>query len=161
MPQDTLDVVNGRIVYLSVYYNMLVISSLYYNMNTLCAVTSNFCMKTKFVLGLAMVGMALATAHSAKAAFSVDISIGSRFPRSAPVVVAPPPIVYSPTPVDNCAQPFVGYAAPVMVAPPPQVIVTRPGYRYYDHRYAYRHDDWRNHHAVYARDDLYGRHGRW
>src|SRR2546430_8976741 len=99
-------------------------------------------MKTKLVLGLAMVGMALATAHSAKAAFSVDISIGSRFPRSAPVVVAPPPVVYSSAPVDNCPppvvsyQPRVSYPAPVLVAPPLQVIVTRPGYRYYDHRYA-------------------------
>ena len=130
-------------------------------MNTFFGGTSNFCMKTKVVLGLAMAGMALATAHSAKAAFSLDISIGSRFPRSAPVVVAPPPVVYSPAPVDNCAQPVVGYAAPVMVAPPPQVIVTRPGYRYYDHRYAYRHDDWRNHRAVYTRDAVYGRRGRW
>src|SRR5438105_6414557 len=117
-------------------------------MNTLCVVTSNLCMKTKLVLGLAMVGMALATAHSAKAAFSVDISVGSRFPRPAPVVVAPqaPPVVYSSAPVDNCPPavvsypPQVSYPAPVVIAPPPQVMVTRPGYRYYDHRYAYRHD---------------------
>src|SRR5437899_989684 len=98
-------------------------------------------MKTKLVLGLAMVGMALATAHSAKAAFSLDISVGSRFPRPAPVVVAPqaPPVVYSPAPVDNCPPvvsyppqvsypPEVSYPAPVVIASPPQVIVSRPVY---------------------------------
>src|SRR2546430_11625952 len=102
-------------------------------------------MKTKLVLGLAMVGMALATAHSAKAAFSVDISVGSRFPRPAPVVVAPqaPPAVYSPAPVDNCRPPVVScppqvsYPAPFVVTPEPQVIISRPVYRN-DHRYAYR-----------------------
>src|SRR5437660_5706155 len=101
-------------------------------------------MKTKVVLGLAMVGMAQATAHSAKAAFSLDISVGSRFPRSAPVVVAPPapPVVYSPAPVDNCPPPVVsyppeaGYSTPVVIAPPPQVILSRPVYRD-DHRYVY------------------------
>jgi hypothetical protein len=130
-------------------------------------------MKTKFVLGLAMVGMALATAHSAKAAFSVDISVGSRFPRPAPVVIAPqaPPVVYSPAPVDNCppqvvsypppvvsCPPEVSYPAPVVVAPPPQVIVTRPIYRD-DHRYAYRHDEHRHQRVVYRRpqDDHRGR----
>ena len=113
-----------------------------------------------------MASIALATAHSAKAAFSMDISIGSHFPRSAPVVVAPPPVVYSPAPVDNC-QPVVsyppryGYPAPVVVAPPPEVIVTRPGYRDYDHRYAYRHDDWRNHRVIYRRDEGYGGRSRW
>ena len=125
-------------------------------------------MKTKLVLGLAMAGMALATAHSAKAAFLVDISVGSRFSRPAPVVVAPPapPVVYSPIPVDNCPPPVVscppqvGYPAPVVVAPPPGVIVARPVYRY-DHRYAYRHDDWRNRQVIYRRGQDYDRHGRW
>src|SRR5712671_1970213 len=102
-------------------------------------------MKTKLVLGLAMASIALATAHSAKAAFSMDISIGSHFPRSAPVVVAPPPVVYSPAPVDNC-QPVVSYP---------------PRYSDYDHRYAYRHDDWRNHRVIYRRDEGYGGRGRW
>ena len=124
-------------------------------------------MKTKFVLGLAMVGMALATAHSAKAAFSVDISVGSRFPRPAPVVVAPPapPVVYSPAPVDNCQPvvsypPEVSYPAPVVIAPPPQVIISRPVYRD-DHRYAYRYNEHRNQRVVYRRGQDYERRGRW
>ena len=121
-----------------------------------------------------MATMALATAHSAKAAFSVDISVGSRFPRPAPVVVAPPtpPVIYSPAPVDNCppqivsypppvvtCPPEVSYPAPVVVAPPP-VIVTHPVYRD-NHRYAYRHDDHRTQRVVYRGGQKDDRHGRW
>src|SRR3954463_6800309 len=100
-------------------------------------------MKTKILLGLAVAGLGLAVTSPAKAGVSVDISIGSRFPHSRPVVVAPtpPPVVYSPPPVisypapacpppvDNCG-PVVGYQPPVVVAPPP-VVVRQPYGRSY------------------------------
>ena len=118
-------------------------------------------MKNKLVLGLAAIGLTFAAANSAKAGFSLDISIGSRYPSHRPVVVAPPPVIYSPVPVDQCAP-------PVVVAPPPrQVIVTRPydRYDYYrnDRRYDWRRDghrpDYRDERrVVYRREDD---HRRW
>jgi hypothetical protein len=118
-------------------------------------------MKNKLVLSLAAVGLTFAVANSAKAGFSLDVSIGSRYPSHGPVVVAPqPPVVYTPAPVDQCAP-------PVVVAPPPQqVIVTRPVY----HDDYYRNDrryDWRRNHRPDYRDDrqvIYRRaddHRRW
>src|SRR5689334_2238875 len=113
-------------------------------------------MKNKVLLAVAAVGLAFgAEANSAKAGVSFDISIGSHYPRQAPVVVAAPPVytperisyptqvvypntpvdqcappvVYSP-PVDQCATPVVVEPPPVVVAPAPRVIVAPP----YNHR---------------------------
>src|SRR5436190_3876454 len=120
------------------------------------------CMKTKLVLSLAMVGLALAATQSARAAFSLDISIGSRFPhRPPPVVVAqPPPVVYAPTPVDNCSPGVAAYPAPVVVAPAPRVIISQPVYGNYG--YGYRHNDYRyDRRVAWRRGNDGGQHGRW
>jgi len=138
-------------------------------------------MKNKVLLAVAAIGLAAGAANSAKAGVSLDISIGSHYPRQAPVVVAPapvytpserisypvqatvgypsapvdqcaPPVVYSP-PADQCATPVIVESPPVVVAAPPRVIVAPP----YNHGRDWRHE---THRVVYRHDDRHFN-GRW
>jgi hypothetical protein len=101
-------------------------------------------MKTKILLGLAVVGIS-ALATQAKAGVSVGFHFGLPIPPlPVPVIVAPPV---------PCAPPVVFAPAPVVVAPapcPPRVIVAPPVfYRpaiVVPHAYVYRH-----YHGYYSR----------
>jgi len=105
-------------------------------------------MKTPTLLTLSVVALGTLFAASAQAgsSWSVDVSIGSRAWRPAPVVVAPPP----------CPPPRVVYAPPVVCYPPRPVyppVVYAPSCNAWG-----RHDCDRHHHHDWRheRNEHYG-----
>jgi len=82
-------------------------------------------MKTKTLIVIGVIGMAIALAPKARAGWSIGISLGIPVACPAPVYVAPPPapVYVAPAPVVYTPPPVVYAPAPVYVAPAP---VCRP-----------------------------------
>jgi hypothetical protein len=81
-------------------------------------------MKKYILIGLAVVGITTAFTSSARAEFSINISLGFPFPQP-PVIVAPRPPAPCTPPVVVVRPPVV-HRPPVVVAPCRPVVISRP-----------------------------------